>query len=87
MDYLKDMKDRLVEITKGCREDMHEPDENGVKAWIVGNHLDNAFGDSVTIDAITGNFQEFVVVIERFYGEKHHKEFFNLATLIAVARQ
>lgn len=37
----------LVEFADkyGLREDWHEPDEQSVRAVVVGNHLDNAYGD------------------------------------------
>ena len=78
----KDLE-RLLKITKGCREDMHEPDEQGVKAKVIGDHLDNAFLDSIRIDAIIDGYQEFVVILNR----EGHIEKFNLATLIALARK
>ena len=81
---------KLVEITKNCREDMHEPAENGVGAWAVGDHLDNAFGCDPK-----NNCREFLVGISKsdfpMYANKTQKdlkiEFFNLATLIAIARK
>lgn len=79
---MNDLK-RLINFTKGCRDDMHEPDEQGLKARVVGDHLDNAFGDQVRADAIVQGFQEYVVILER-NGET---EPFNLATLIALARK
>ena len=36
------------------RQDWHEPDEQGIEATVHGDHLDNAFGDSL-------NFGEFVI--------------------------
>lgn len=77
---------RLVQITEGCRPDMHEPDEQGLKAHVVGNHLDNAFGDYIGERPVIENFQEFVLVLERFDGKSIRREQFNLATLIALAR-
>jgi len=71
---------RLVDITKGCRNDMHEPDEHGIKAKVVGNHLDNAFGDRQ-------GSGEFVVIIDRDTDTIHKTEAFNLADLIALARR
>ena len=87
----KDLE-RLLKITKGCREDMHEPDEQGVKAKVIGDHLDNAFGDSIRIDAIIDGYQEFVVIhgYQEFVvilNREGHIEKFNLATLIALARK
>lgn len=73
----------LIEFTKGCRPDMHEPDEQEIKARVLGDHLDNAFGTSVVADASVKGYQEFVVVLEK--GNEYHK--INLATLIALARK
>ena len=69
---------RLQEITDGCREDLHEPDEQGISATVVGDHLDNAMGDA----AFPHNCGEFVVTLRR--GDREER--FNLATLIALAR-
>jgi len=77
---MKNTLQKLNDITAGCREDMHEPDEQDIKAYVIGDHLDNAFGNSITLN---DGFQEFVVVIRR--NEKTEK--FNLATLIALARK
>jgi len=77
---------RLKDITKTCRTDMHEPDEQGLKCRVVGDHLDNACGEYTTEDAIIRGYQEYVVVLERFDGEKFQVEKFNLANLIALAR-
>ena len=78
--------ERLLSVTKGCRNDMHEPDEQEVKVRVVGDHLDNACGVAITPDAIAGGFQEFVVCIEQFRDGKIYSERFNLANLIAMAR-
>jgi hypothetical protein len=79
--------DRLLSITRDCRPDMHEPDEQGLKAHVVGDHLDNAFGNQIALEAITKGFQEFVIILERFDEGKIVIETFNLANLIALARQ
>lgn len=70
-------RERLQAILEGCRDDMHEPDEQGAVATISGDHLDNAFGD--VVDPVA---KEFVVSITRD-GKTEH---FNLANLIALAR-
>lgn len=81
---------RLLELTADCRDSMHEPDEQGFKrVRLVGDHLDNAFGTTITEDAIMKCYQEYVLIIEQGgepngSGAKH--EPFNLATLIALAR-
>jgi hypothetical protein len=90
--YLKETGDRLLVITDGCRYDMHEPDEQSLKAWVVGDHLDNAFGDSIVSDAIKGHYQELVVCLERYMPRTmvptggYVAEQLNLATLLALAR-
>ncbi len=73
----------LQAATTGCRPDMHEPDETGLKVDVVGNHLDNAFGDHISIEAVTGGFQEYTVVFHTPDG-KHVPV--NLANIIALAR-
>lgn len=75
---------QLRDFTKACRSDMHEPDEQGIKARIVGDHLDNACGNHIVTDAIINGYQEFVVILENDKGESH---LINLATLIALARR
>lgn len=74
---------RLLSITDGCRCDMHEPDEQNITARVVGDHLDNAFGEDVRVSAVVEGYQEFVVVLRRGAAV----ECFNLATLIALARR
>lgn len=73
----------LLEFTSECRPDMHEPDEQGFKTvTLVGDHLDNAFGEYIDPDAVIRKFQEYVLLIR-----KHEKALpINLATLIAFAR-
>lgn len=74
--------ERLLEITEGCRADMHEPDEQDVSAHVLGNLLDNARGETVCAHDIVSGHQELIVVISR----EGKQESFNLATLIALAR-
>ena len=62
---LKETLERLLHITDGCRPDMHEPDEQDISAHVVGDHLDNAFGDMIDLDAIVKKNQEYVVIIDR----------------------
>lgn len=76
-----DFANRLLAVTDGCRQDMHEPDNNGVSATISGQHLDNAMGD----DGECGEM--FVTIIkEQDHPADWINENFNLATLIAFAR-
>ncbi len=83
---MKTFANRLLGITQGCRYDMHEPDEQNLTARIVGDHLDNACCEHISIEAIEGKFQEFVIILERVHDQGIHREKFNLATLIALAR-
>lgn len=75
---MKDL-DRLLNITENCRDDMHEPDEQGVTASVIGDHLDNAYGTQITVE---NGFQEYIVILKR----DGKQELFNLANLIALAR-
>lgn len=79
---MKNELKRLIEFTKECRFDMHEPDEQGLKARVIGDHLDNACGNRIDLDAIEKSYQEYVVVLEKGTAIER----FNLATLIALAR-
>lgn len=73
-----DFSTRLLFITNGCREDMHEPDEQGVSVMFTGLSFDNAMGDDPY-----NNCQEMTIGITNINGET---EWFNLASLIALAR-
>lgn len=83
---MRRIKERLDAITDGCLTDMHEPDNEEIKVRIVGDHLDNACGDFISLDAIVRGYQEYVVCFERVVDEKLVYDNFNLATLIALAR-
>ena len=48
---LSQIKNDLCLITEGCGEEMHEPDEQGVSARVIGTKLDNAFGPSISRQA------------------------------------
>lgn len=99
-DYLAKTLDRLRSVTAGCREDMHEPDEQGLGAEVYGTRLDNAFDNEIierrvqTIDHRHSYLpeQEIVLALTRDVHdddpskETHRVEVFNLATLIALAR-
>ena len=73
-------KKLLQSFTKECRPDMHEPDEQGISATVVGRTLDNACG----ADVRSG---ELVVILTK-EGDDGKTEILpiNLATLIAMAR-
>lgn len=75
-------RNRLRELTKNCRTDMHEPDEQGITARVVGYKLDNANGKTIIESAIKEGWQEFVVILEK----DGVSECFNLANLIALAK-
>lgn len=74
----------LVEVARnlGVRPDWHEPDEQEVNARVVGDHLDNAMGSTVT-----DNVGEYNVVLTRLddEGEPQDVAVVNLATLLAFA--
>lgn len=85
---LKMMREELKDLqafTADCREDMHEPDGQGISAVVVGNHLDNAFGASVIQEHIKSGYQEFVVVLKKEGSRKSLNV--NLSSLIALARK
>jgi hypothetical protein len=78
---------RLSAATAGCRPDMHEPDEQGLQARVVGFKLDNAQGDRITEHGLEAGYQELVIVLDRLYPQGGQKvERFNLADLLALAR-
>ena len=76
---LNDLKDKFIKFAKEyhLRDDWHEPDELEVDAYVEGNHLDNAMGD-------TGYCGELIVVLT--VNEQPMLRL-NLATLLAVACQ
>lgn len=74
--------DKLLTITDGCRADMHEPDEQGISAHVVGYRLDNACGEYISDKAIIEGWQEYIVILHK----DGRDERFNLASLIALAR-
>ena len=85
MSRLAEMQAFLRHITRDCRPDMHEPDEQGVKAHVIGDHLDNAMGNSIIPGLLEKHAHELVVIIQRAdYDPPLYR--FNLADLIAMAR-
>lgn len=72
----------LLAFTEGCRLDMHEPDEQGIIATVIGTKLDNAMGTSIREDALTRGYQEMVLVLSK----EGRQLRVNLADLIALAR-
>lgn len=77
--YLQRTLSGLIEATSVCREDMHEPDEQGISAVTAGYILDNAMGDNPRY-----NCGELTVGIKSADGSM---QWFNLSTLIALARK
>lgn len=73
----------------GMRTDWHEPDEQGIHARVIGNHLDNAMGPrSEPMSTATGeDFTEYNVVLQAENGDGTRSDVavVNLATLLAMA--
>lgn len=86
---MKQALEKLLQITDGCRPDMHEPDEQGLSAIVTGLDLDNAFGDYRQLVRETPEAEEIVVTLRRDQdGEGWYTQIqINLATLIALARR
>ena len=83
---MQDIHRELVAFTRDCRDDMHEPDEQGIGvSAVLGDHLDNAFGNVIMPEAVGEGFQEYVVIMEDEKTDRQLKV--NLADLIALARQ
>ena len=78
-ELMEEMYSRLQRVTWGCYHDMHEPDEQGISAVVKGDHLDNAMGDNPET-----NCGELTVGITN---DSSKTEWFNLATLIALAKR
>jgi len=83
---LSEIGENLLNITIGCRSDMHEPDEQGLSATVIGDYLDNMFGNSNASG-------ELIIALERRDENDEDDEndifnvkTFNLADLIALAR-
>ncbi len=84
---LREVGAALAEVTVGCRLDMHEPDNEGVTARVVGEQLDNALGASIGAEAILAGYQELVVVITQAQDEHPPVvRALNLADILALAR-
>jgi len=88
------IRDALVAFAEanGLRPDWHEPDEQGVKATLVGDHLDNAFGNYIGNDpGLNGLNQEFVVCLQIVREDDTSQDYeqsgydINLADLLALA--
>lgn len=75
-------------FTHDCREDFHEPDEQGIELQgVVGTKLDNAFGEQTIEKFLQEGYHEAVLMFhkddETVVGE--HLQI-NLARLCALAR-
>lgn len=88
---MQDELNALNQFTVECREDMHEPDEQGLSASVVGTDFNNADGDVLDSNLLLEGRQEIVVILrsdEREEGTGFritHK--INLASLVALAKQ
>lgn len=73
----------------GMRSDWHEPDEQGIHARIIGNHLDNAMSPRSTParTASGEDYTEYNVVLqsENGNGTRSDVAVVNLATLLSWA--
>lgn len=78
----------LLILTKGARDDFHEPDEQGITLTaMVGTKLDNAMGCEIDEQRIRRGIQEAVIVLDRSDDDTDDGTVaFNLATIIAMAR-
>ena len=83
---MKETLKRLKEITKNCNVDMHEPDNQNVTAVTTGHIFDNAMGDIPYHNS--SEMTVGITVTHDFEGGGHSTdiEWFNLATLVALAR-
>ena len=81
--------ENLLDITRGCRPDMHEPDEQGLTAIVTGLHLDNAFSNQRQLVRESPEAEEIIVTLRRDQdGAGWYTQIqINLATLIALARR
>ena len=86
---------RLKEFTKGCRDSMHEPDEQGIYAefgpntymFDTGHVCKTSFDNTNTSEM---SYDMGFWLIRRDYHEDHSftevREWFNLAVIVALAR-
>ena len=81
---LESKKEELQQFaqTYGLRDDWHEPDEQGVTAFVTGIKLDNAFCEDQS--GLPAHFQELVV---HLFVNDSHKMSINLASLLAIASE
>lgn len=81
-DRLKGVLERLQEVTKECNPDMRETYNKGIRAHVVGDHLDNLDGDRASETRIRLQVQELILYI----ANEAAVESFNLADIVALAR-
>lgn len=79
---MKTFAENLLGITKECRHDMCNPQEQKVSAYVIGDYLNNLHGDKITVCTLINREHELIISIDK--GEESKK--FNLATMIALAR-
>lgn len=84
--YFNQMLKHLQQVTKDCRENMHEPDEQNLTVLIRGHIFDNSMGSHPDKNQgeITIGFVDDTVPP---YLQDEKAEWFNLANLIALARK
>lgn len=75
----------LIEFARchGLRHDWNKPDNEGVTATIIGDHLDNAMGPKIIGSLLESGHHEYVI---RLKGPKRDMDV-NLADLLALATQ
>lgn len=56
----------MVRTTHGVRIDWHEPDNQDISAYVIGNHLDNAMG--ATVDRNCGELN--VIFVKREWSDR-----------------
>jgi len=85
-DFVRDYIIRMCEMTKDCRPDMHEPDEQGLSIeFVEGFGLDNACMGPPESEPYRKTDAGFWLIKDE--GEPtERREWFNLACLIAVVR-
>lgn len=74
---MKDIAEKLSYVLNDINlKTATDPDAEGqsVSAHVVGYRLDNASGDNVSMDAIMRGYQEFVLVLETYKGDREPVE-------------
>lgn len=93
-----EMLQRFQALFQGVNFDhlLEKPEEIDLRGTsasgrVIGYQLDNAFGDTVTAEAILKGYQEYVLYLEVYHPDREKsKRFrdgtFNIASLIAILR-